>query len=965
MEGFGMLTPLFEAQDDFPQIESMICSMFGIPADARILVGDMGHGHVEDVEVQKLAKLQGELGTLGITDSVANIMHNYEDPADYVSDKHIAEQETATKLLGIGFELVNSIMAKRQEKLAGVKAAIEHPGEHDYIPADLAAHIDENNIPDLVSLAEYIRVKATGAMTYQQDFGIGNSQIARDAIAKGTSATFQDTDYDEFFNGLATTSSVVEHLPESVRHYIALASRKYLQGILRVAFSDLGLMGYLCDRFPDIHDAMARLGIRVTDQYSAVKLSFFGKKVVPAIIIRDTLARLEPSKTYTKADMGKALKFLGKEMTDAFRDTIEPLDVTLDSNFTTSDGNQLDFNELTDIADSGDVLEADVLKNARQNLAGEEYVYNPDAANPLVKIDTQLTKTGDGDLECAAYKVGRWYVVYVPDREHSGSGWFHFPEPANKRADKRFYFRRNGDDDGHSGLGEWCIVYNPGSYWRNYIESDDDYAYYLVRDDALEDDVIDHGCGAERYYSTAVGCVFSGSDDERRGREKGIIIRDECLIDRGDSYVISGGTYYHNWKKYAPVNMLTEHMSRLKWNYNLTIFALNLIGKWDTSVTGEENIIAKVRELAATWFPDHGGEIRETKHGIPSIHVPDMGTAAMVLNAGPRHQSDARANSLSTRSMTINLDGTEYKIGEVRPASSDNQLNQLWIFKPADMGEEELTDDVKCLVFECNTDTGKFKPCSSVPIEYGKIAEKVNEAKTPDSTGDKYTADTGDTEVTWFHQAKGKSRNSRVGWGKDNSIWISDGEHTENVGKWHIPYSEMAGGIESIPMTFIKVDGGVNLIAMNPVNNTVLTVGYVRRGVCHMYNVKASTRYGTMVLEDTQTHKYTIGDPLGEVKRFNRDQYEAYIYISASGSYVDGTGLSAEGLERVAEGHRGEIGLVIPNGRYGENGDFSGGVGIVHWYTAETVGGNYGAETVLEIGDLRTDGRKPPFYGDL
>ena len=281
------------------------------------------------------------------------------------------------------------------------------------------------------------------------------------------------------------------------------------------------------------------------------------------------------------------------------------------------------------------------------------------------------------------------------------------------------------------------------------------------------------------------------------------------------------------------------------------------------------------------------------------------------------------------------------------------------------VGEEELTDDVKCLVFECNTDTGKFKPRFSAPIEYGKIDEQVNEAKSPAPSEDRYTADTGDTEVTWFRPTKGKARNNRVGWGKDNSIWVSDGEHTENVGKWHIPYPEVAGGIEILPMTFIKVEGGVNLIAMNPVNNHVFLVGYVRRGVCHMYTPKATTRYGTMVLEDTETHKYTIGDPLGEVKRFNRDQYEAYIYISTTGAYVDGTGLSAEGLERVAEGHRGEIGLVIPNGRYGEKGNFSGGVGIVHWYTAETVGGNYGAETVLEISDLRTDGRKPPFYGDL
>lgn len=850
------------------------------------------------------------------------------------------------KLIQTGADIIDTMI----DNFWAAKHIVEHPGQNDYANPDIEPTFNLYNAPIAIPLSEYIRIRATEQMTFPQNSGIGNSKTAQENIKAGTPAKLTPEELNNLLNN-GVDLAHPEQLPEDIRNYIALLSRKFLPGIFRIGFDDLGLMGYLYNTKDTIQGALDKMGIPVNSGYSQEKMDYFGKKVIPALILRSMLSQYEPTDGYKKSDFVKGEKFLGNDVANALRDYIDPLDVQLNSDL---DG--LDYDGLIDLADTGDIDSTNLLASSTHDEHGNQFTYIPDDNDEPVADNTQLTVTDkDAEYECPAYKSGDWYVVYIKDKEHSEKGWFSFPEPSSIRKDGIFMLNGTGQDEygrTHGSVGDaWCIVhsgsfngYGPGSYGEYKP-----YAYYLVHKDALSPDVLKHDRNDSKYYMTTMGLFFAGCD--HNDAKEYTIFTDGHMMSRANWYIFNHGEFEDKYAPLAPKN-LPNASNRANWCFIRTIFALNTIGKWDNTITGEENIKTAAQELSKSWFPPFGGKIEVKQKGIPSVHVKDPGSAAILFNGkSPEHQAVTR--SIMDGNTLLNIDGTEYKM--------HMNLGDRVDFAKLGTPEDANTITTPMISFRLDKSNNKWHAINSIPMDYPKrkrIEDDYNEVPELD---DSFKPENPVDGIRWCFPASGKSASHRVGFSADHTIYLSDGTDVFEAGK-NRANPEIFNGCKC---TYVDTPNGKNIFVMaSRLHSTspIRMVGYVRNGKVNFFHVYLMMQSGIALLQDAISGKYRVGDLMGDPKPMNRDEYTGAIAVDGAGNYVDTIGLTPDAIENMLYNRNSQIGLAIQNGRMGE-GDDPTLVGIIQWVSGEDMS-DIQEETRITMNDIRKDGAKPPFFGE-
>lgn len=1008
------MTPLFEAQDDFKAIEDSIASKFGIPKEAMVVVGDLRDSHpakkldmvnlslheaveknnidYEHLIYNKNAPIDEIASLLGKAIRVLQVPLN-EDVLDIrvtrILDMIYARLSQQLRTSELSIDMVESLPPDVRklfsyaieyfnamgENFSAAQQIALNPGPFDYATQEITNRFtgqpnnegDGNNedndgaeenrpytprtAPTAISLVEYIRIRATEQMTFAQKSGIGNSQVAQQNIKEGIPAKFTQAELTILQQGNFDPLRPYE-LPEDVRNYIALLSRKFLPGIFRIAFDDLDLMGCLHDTNKTIGGALDKLGIHVDTRYSRAKMNFFGKVVIPTIVMRSMLAHYDPTADYKKTDFTKGEKFLGSEVSNALRDFVDPIDIQLSSNL---DG--LDYEHLIKLADTGDINSVDLLNTSTHDAKGNPFMYIPDDDGKPSSSNLLTFAAGGANYECPAYKSGDWYVVYVQDREHSEHGWFSFPEPSSMRTDGIFNLHGDGQnfyhDREHCSAGQWCIIHS--GMFNTYAKGDyanyQPYAYYLIHKDALSEDVLKASYNSAKYYTTSIGTFFANTDYQNA--KQYTIFDDAHMMSRPNRYTFRGGAPADGWKDFAPPNLLKPDDPK-NYCFNRTIFVLNLIGKWDTSLTGEEEIKSAVQELSATWFPPMGGEISNKKQGFNSLHAGDPETAAAILSgkSGPHGEL---LDKIKAGRTLINIGDTEYKVAQ----SSDDFMT----FVPVDTPATDY-DTVPSFAFRKDPRTGRWISDSSNPMTPAERNKRTLEnieqeypsfdfSFSPDST----------REVNWFPAAGGSSSKHRVGITWDNMICLNDGTDTVEAGNCNVAHGLLHGK----RVTYMDTPDGPNIFVMaNRGDRTPIgLVGYARNGRVHFYRVHDIKQSGVALLQDISTGNYRPGYLTGNVKPLNRDDYAGAISITPDGMYYDTIGIDEEeGMEHVVPRNKwGHIGLARMNGRIGEGGDPQL-AGTIHWVSGETMEDMPG-DSRIEMWCLRKDGTKPPYIGNL
>ena len=1085
---------LFEAQEDFPQIEKMICQMFGIPEDSRMAATGLGHGHVISKESKILHNIDRELEKLGIDISVDDIFAKFTDnegeqkrytAQEYFNwlmeanseasddgtvpnamrvayaDEHINLPEhiryklseelgalfgldtTTEKILskyGDPNELAISLhptvgnvvyglltaaerifpimdeldRAATEKKQADYEEFVNNRGPHDYLPPG------GGEGAEIIPTAAYIRIQAMAVMYHTGDatFGYGNSQSARDAIADGDTIKYSENDIHFLKTLDDVTPDNIGRLPTRIKDYVALMSRQFMPGMCRIAFGELGLMGYLYDNFPQITGVLDFLKVEVNDRYSVSALKNFCSNIIPCLVVNLMLAATEPTTLYGKSDMGKGDKLLGPEFKNRFKDIVTPYGIDMDSNLAIDGGSRpLTYNALVSITDSAEPSIGNIVHRTTHNDEGEPYMYSGDTeVKPITDESNTVLKTvhaDDTDLpQCPAYKTENgWYVVYVPDRFHSAFGWFAFNEPsAIAHPNGKFFLKGRGmlmneyDTGGsmmlsevgsekrdkrinekgrevpneyqkHCGVGHWCIVYYPNYYWGNYMGDNRDYAYYLIHEDALKEDLLHldmHPDSAKRqadYDTSAYGCAFRGY-----GPMNGFMMQRDRLISRGDYYTLDDdcvSPYYNYDAKFFPKNMLKDDPHGADLPFNLNMIALNIIGKWDNTLRDPDEIKNKVRELTFKWFPPKDKVTtteQDNNHSTPSMHIPDVETLAKIMSSS-KDAAKPIQEKLRNREMSVNFNDAEYTI--IPEMCKNGPDEWLYVFAPVDV--EEPTQYTEVMGIYKDSRTGKFIPVSTRPVEMkalDRIIDRITHPKRNVDERPEYAPDTGESKVRWWN-TRTASNTKHVGLDEEGNLWIADSssDRMEKLGPTNLDF--LSDHI-NVPVTFIDTPNGVNILVYarydHHRNSPFAMVGYARRDRVTFYYVELMTDSGTAILGTLPgiSEPYHMGNIAGDFRGTNAGTFQGYLYINGNGEYADHIGLEAEFIQSLYDDgeHRGKIGMGMVNGRYGDNNAANGALGTIRWFDADTLQ-PAGADTPILPENVLRNQPHLPIYGEL
>ena len=899
-----------------------------------------------------------------------------------VSDEQVEEclanagtrAEQIVKYLEILRSAYKSIAEQKAERKLKAAEFLEHPGPHCFVENDVLRNLPDNSTWDIIPLTNYIRVWAIQYMTYDDFFGIGNSGNAAAVISKGMMAEFND-------DAINVGRSIWEHLdrpstlPEPFRDYIALQEKRFLPGILRIAFDELGLMDFMAGQLEVIDNVFAFMGLDVGTPSDTIRLKHFGKVVLPKFTMMAIVAQPSPTAIYSKSELEKGDRYFGDELSHALKDTIDNLDFVPDANLSRGKGGQpLSYDDMLETVDDVDANEKEYVKEATRNVAGKPYVADiGDTENvPAVESATQLSVTTDDPDECPAYKTGDWYVVYVRqekasrnDRDYkSARGWFAFDGPGN--VDGRFYLNADyskGKTE-NFGVSNWCIVYSPSTYWSHYVNVDGNgYAYFLINQNAY----------VSNSPTTAYGCTFDAVDaDEENGYEHcpnfaGMMRNRQCFMDRSNNYAMSSYLTGPNASTAelitTPSNMLTP-TSALYRSANMSIILLSIIGKWDTNVSGEENILNRVKELTNQWIPVCGGKMIETSHGMNSIHASDVTSIEKILTSLSRNDESAFMNIINGGA-TIRYREKEW----VRRKFSDeydltpDDLNQhgvkFMMFVPYENTRtgETIDEHTPALLFSYDIEHGvtAVTPRPTTVINCNDVVRGDNWRGTKDSKAVPYRPE--DSNIKWMNSGKGASARRRVGIGDDDGMYIcgpdTDNEPRKIADSWgQVPSA-------SHKFTYISTEDGYNIVLTDndfrPYLGGISFVGYVRRGRVRWMGIDAIGSNGNAVMHDITVPRdartYCLGKVDGNIKPLNNNRATAFVYFPADcDGWVDHIGLAPAVLLWGAGNHPGQFGLGIMNGQFGQNAN-DRNVGTIQWYDEETLEYIQG-DTTVTVDDI-------------
>lgn len=962
---------LFEAQKDFEGIEQFISRKFNIPIEARIMTTDLNADLGDQADATVPTKLVLDAikflrneniddiltlvnpNDLPIIKLILPKLRQLKLPENPSEIKSSADLDTLLKTV---FTDINDSVKKLFIKLKDYFIALQFV--HSDNPMDLKGSGDNevtlDASPKIVTLVSYIRNAATAAMTHSVEFGIGSSEVYRNQSADATAGINPDNMY---VNNLLSPDTY----PEPLKNYVAMLSRQYLPGILRIAFNELNLMAYLAKLHPEIVTYMSMIpGAAKPDtfgKFSYQKLEFFGKTVIPIVVARELLSRSQPGKFKDKttycdpSTMAETRRYLGDEVTDMFIDNIDPAPINLDANLADRDGQgELSLSDLVEVMDIGDITRPEIINRTSRNSKGDELSFVPKSEedDDKDKKHELFSRVSDEEFECPAYKAGDWYVVQVPDWKHSEQGWFNMPESPTGR----FYFRGGPDQSNYNngnrgyGVDKWCIVYAADEMFNRYAKPEyNDYVYYYVHTSAL------NTSNSGNFARSAFGVVYSGTDDPNNDRWLGLARSNQ---DRSNSAAV--GSKDDNFKDglmelfpMKPTNQIITSDYDFRTAINNTIGMLCLIGQWDNSVHGKDNIVKKAQELSMQWFPPKPG-VELGQQAIKYAIAHDMDEAASIISVAISNANEGDASLLDKfthQKFTINIGDTQWALA-FWPASWTTfkcQEGNL-IFVPYEAFADKIGANIPSIAFHYDPDADVDKsvtPLTDSPIPFNSAMELQN------STTVQETPSAPAEEINGMYLAPafgGNSGKRRIAIGQDGVTLYAVGPETEGNPE---PIGQLGGqqtnarNILDRRATYFAVDGGYNIcIGRNSTDtgdSPIKYIGFARDGKknIQMFSVNMVLSGGNLLLETPGAGTLRLGNLRGDLVRQREDRYGSFLFCIDNHTVVDGVNLVPETLSLIADRHAGDIGMVTISGDFMANLANNGLVGTVDWFDSATL----------------------------
>ena len=892
MEEKNIYRPLLEAQDDFPKIDAMICAMFGIPVDAKVLTRSI-NVNVRAEDPDTAAAIRDEM---------------YERAVEFTEDAD--------------------------------------PCNIQSFPED---EITPNSPPAVAKVGELLRVFAMMALTFGGDdgLGVGDSSMAVRRLNEGKPSEIEGSELAKSFKVMTEDGIAAAMRNRGLADYVALVSRMYLPGLIRIAFSELNLMTYLCDTRPEVARLMEELNSVTNGRVpspgelppcNVARLEYFTKTVIPALALKAVITQGDQTGICDGGTLKQTERYFGTDTAETLRDYARPLTVPVDSELRTSDGKGLDYRGMLAVLDMRDADVDDLKNRSMYSPTGEPFKYvrhaegeeeGPEEGTDdpyVVRLHSDEGEDEDNP-ECPSYKINDWYVVYVQDYRHSSRGWFRFNEPSAKDTGYRFWLdgrtSKNSPENDHRAVGDrWCIVFNGQDYWNSYGGGGKHTAYYLVHEGALDSDVLDASRVSDKYRGTSVGCILAGYDDEYSSMVKGLVKSNAGMMDRGNNYASDiPGPFTGR----LPDRLLREVNSMLHGTdlpYALNLIMLYTIGVWDSSIVGREKIKATVKELSAKYFPVHdpGTEIEDAS-SRKLAKCRGISDAAEILTAAVNRPADEfpeKTDILSGKTV-FEIGGGNYVAEQV-----DCGGNVGVLLKPVD-------GDNGGYLFAMNNGN-ELVPVNRSPKSTAEIALLIGNCPRDRMDGHSRLKPIPEVYTSGFRLApgfRGKAAGMRVGTDGTGAVYISgpdtDGSPVK-VGK--------TGGIPTADRyTYCMTEKGPNILAMNsgdaPGNEGF--VGFCRDGKIRWYGLVVTQGSGASILRDNEGY-YSIGRIDGDARRFKDNRYQAYVSVDSDGYIVENMGLNDDFLGNLSENARGRIGLGIPNGRF--DGDSAG---TITWYSSDSL----------------------------
>jgi len=901
------MNALLEAQKDFEGIEKFISNKFGIPMDARIMV----HGL--------------DAANLG----------EQPDPAALKQMADTAE------------EFFNS----------GNPLDLKLPG---------ATGFDRENPPKVITLVSYIRNAATGAMTHGDEFGIGDSQAYRNR-EPGSMAGFGARDI-RIGNLLKPDT-----YPTELKNYVAMLSRQFLPGILRISFDELNLMAYLVKAHPEIATYMAMLPAATDPEslgkFSYGKLDFFGKKVVPVIVVRELISRSQPGRFRDKttycdpSTLAETRAYLGDEVTDMFVDYIDPPQVNLDANLADRDGKgELSMGDLVDIMDIGDDTGADTIRKRTRNAEGKYLSFDPESDEEDEKEHELFSRISDDTYECPAYKAGEWYVVQVADKDRSEQGWFNMPDSPSGR----FYFRggpdpKNFNNGAGYGVDKWCIVAN-GMFYSYVNTQNNDYVYYYIHETAAR---VHHG--DRKFPATGFGVVYSGTDAPSNSRWVGLARSNQ---DRSNSAAVGRQELFRedlmDYFPMKPQNQLKSADYNIRESVNNTIGMLCLIGQWDNTVRGEENIMKTAQELSLKWFPPKPG-VELSASSVRYATARDADEVASILSlvsSGWDDDDEGILNRMKMHRFTINVGDIQWAMIS---SPDDMKKEGIFMFIPYDE-LEGYGATTPTLAFRYDLDADQDRqvtPITDSPVPMEQAIREVKSATQHPATQEEPGGDT----VDGMYLAPafgGVSGKRRVAIGNDGPTLYAVGPDTDGkpVPMGHLPGQLDARQLLGRRATYFTVEGGYNVCIGRNESDTgsspIKYIGFAREGkkTVQVLSVKLVLNDGNLLLENPGSSTLRLANMRGDLMRQREDRYGSFLFYINGITVVDGVNLTMDALSNLSTGHSGDIGMVTISGDFMANLAGDGLVGTVDWFDSATLSPR--GQSRLTAGMLNRNARETP-----
>jgi hypothetical protein len=872
---------------------------------------------------------------------------------------------------------------------------------------------------------------------YELVRGLGDGTATRGAGSSGDALTPQSLRSPDTY-------------PDKLKQYVAMLTNRYLIGMLRVAFEECGLMSYVIYNKADIRKAIIRysdeissdedISERVQPDWDFDRLHNFAHVVMPQFVLKALVAPSIPTPNCDSRLIAQNAAYLGNDLRtiQAFVVPVEDgFDVNLQAKGSAAPAT---YNELARYAAAWNFSVDKIKEKASHDVNGQLNVYTPpDGADaPDVLADdgslrpryvTEQAENGSHDSddnpparEYPSESFGDWTVVDIDnDTAHcannhnrlmNGYAYTYLDGPDGPF---RFWFRGGAAprNNKYDGVYAWCWMWDHYDGYRKLKAGDR--GYMLLSRRVLDRDVLAYRTDGSRspdnngniYDSSAFGIVIAGPHTDI-----GIpgLVKPNCFQGRNDvtsfdnlpgardavhydpSMVPNGGDIpglikFGNWpydyggpKKHTAAAI------------NNSIFALALIGKWDSSIRVSngssdpdsiEFYTDQLVELMQKWFPVDLGSGSTAALGyerkITLLSIGDLSTLGRILGHAAGHldfmENELRLTVFKTDDGNVwhvlDIESSGGKVTGFILVPADDEFRLRKQKSSGEIDDDEYDERIGALPATMYTleENGRFIPFLARQLTVSEarellsmwnsgnerpLAERIGRGDVtarPDAPEDSGNAQ---DQIVWAPAMKSAGKRRNIGCTTDGGIWVrgpeTDGE-PRMVATDTVLEGVMRGGM--LRGTYVVTGSGefnIWITSGGSADGSEMYIGYVRKGKCRTFRVYGSVLgYSTTnaILMSTDGKMVSLGNLMGDIARLNRqnsDRYTLFVDMSeldahGFGTVVDGAGLYGDVLADLGERFTGNVALGVVNGRAftGNEGDSNRVVGTLDWYSSDTL----------------------------